>query len=1176
MRQSDPKTSQDRRLSLGRLKTLGVLIVLALLIAPAASASYEQVADFGKGEMLAAAGLAVNTTGAGGMPVGTVYAVSGGGSRRVSRYNPDGEFREAWGWGVGDGSAEFQRCGPDGAVAFPTCKSPSEIPSMLGEGPGQLPNPFGVAVDQGSGRVYVSDQNRKSGVVQVFSGDGSELLESFGEKGVFGESFDEGPGKVHELRPGGIAVDGDVAYLTDWKAPSSASGAEERVMVFEAGVYKGRDHDIAPFPEGAKYIPLQLSTDDAGNLYFNSEEAIYKFAPSERLAPSCEFQFPAGGIGSMTVDPKSGAPFFFSSKGKKEIHQLGACDGAGKFAEVGTIPVSPQTSALGAMAFNPELSYESGRPLGILYGADGAERGAEEKGIGHIFTQPVSHAPEVGGESVSGVGTASALLRAQVNPNGAPTTYRFQYLTEAAYQANDPSDRFAGAAEAPAGGAALGNGLTTLPVSVALSGLEPDTAYRFRVVASNTDGISGGDPDAFRTYPAGLPALPGGRAYERVTPAEKHSGEPFPLNPEIGSCGIECKPGVASEPFPRQVSSDGDGLAYSGFSFSPDEGAAVYNAYLSRRSAAGWQTTNPSPALMSSSFQGYKAFNADLSQGILYQINPALLPSPPSPGEYANLYLQPPATPAALSLLLGTAPANRTPGPTFEIAYAGASADFTRFFFAANDALGGTTPPAVDGGAAKFNLYEYVGGTLRLVNVQPGNATTVPGAFFGSDNESQGESANLSHAISADGSRVFWSSESGQVYVRKDGSSTEEVPSSAKFLTASADGSRLLLANGLIYDVEDFSQAPLDLSEGKGGFVGIAGQSEDLSTVYFIDTAALNIVPNDQGEVAQASQNNLYVWQQGGTATFIATLLDSDSPGGAAPSGTWTASPSNRLAEASSNGGWLAFRSKAALIDDFENVGPCELIEGTPPVFKTSACTQAYLYDAATGTLYCPSCNPSGEAPHGPSTLPLLASRVGQPDPQPQPSYLSDSGRLLFDSQDRLSSRDVNGNVEDVYEFTPQGVGGCARVGGCVALISSGRGPDDSNFLATDAAGLNVFFTSRDRLVPSDVDQLIDVYDARRGGGFAFEDESQPGECQGEGCQPPPPPAPATPIPGSASFHGPGNPKGQSGRACPKGKHQVKVKKGKDKGKKRCVGNRQKKKAKGNEGRAAHNRGAKR
>jgi hypothetical protein len=78
----------------------------------------------------------------------------------------------------------------------------------------------------------------------------------------------------------------------------------------------------------------------------------------------------------------------------------------------------------------------------------------------------------------------------------------------------------------------------------------------------------------------------------------------------------------------------------------------------------------------------------------------------------------------------------------------------------------------------------------------------------------------------------------------------------------------------------------------------------------------------------------------------------------------------------------------------------------------------------------------------------------------------------------------------------------------------------DSNFLAMDENGANVFFTTREPLVQKDTDELVDLYDAREGGGFP--ESSPPIECEGDACQSLPPepedPGPATLL------HNPGNP----------------------------------------------------
>src|SRR6201999_3906448 len=84
--------------------------------------------------------------------------------------------------------------------------------------------------------------------------------------------------------------------------------------------------------------------------------------------------------------------------------------------------------------------------------------------------------------------------------------------------------------------------------------------------------------------------------------------------------------------------------------------------------------------------------------------------------------------------------------------YAGESQDSSRKFFEANDAL---TSNAVDGGEKENNLYESVEGQLRLVNVLP-DGSTEPNASFGTPPTEQLETENAAHAISNDGSRVFW------------------------------------------------------------------------------------------------------------------------------------------------------------------------------------------------------------------------------------------------------------------------------------------------------------------------------------------------------------------------------------------------------------------------------------
>jgi hypothetical protein len=159
---------------------------------------------------------------------------------------------------------------------------------------------------------------------------------------------------------------------------------------------------------------------------------------------------------------------------------------------------------------------------------------------------------------------------------------------------------------------------------------------------------------------------------------------------------------------------------------------------------------------------------------------------------------------------------------------------------------------------------------------------------------------------------------------------------------------------------------------------------------------------------------------------------------------------------------------------------------------------------------------------------------------------------LFFNSADALVASDTNG-AEDVYEYEPSGIGSCTGVsttfgvsmGGCVDLISSGTGKEESAFLDASENGDEVFFLSSAQLSAGDRDSVPDVYDARVSGGFPVP--SQPPACEGDACQSPVA-APNDPTPGSLTYQGPGNPvslltlsKATTKKAvkCQKGKHLV-------------------------------------
>ncbi len=1168
-------TKVDQKLLNSRPWVWLIAVVATLLCVwcatPAAATTFEQVGcfagskpldpcapidlekeEFGEEVQLGyVGGMAVNYTGAGGVPAGTVYAVGSENdlSTRVAMFEPEGEGLEfVQSWEVTKAGGPYERCGP-----------------LLGEKEGVAENPcspyvgsgvarIDVEVDQATGNVYVLRRGAvgQKAVVE-YSADGSEEITRFGEQALESEPVGESPGKIHNSSyPGGLAVTGaGEVYVFDYV---NATNLYRRLMVFRPQspgeydnyVYAGEiltGTGITGSGFGSTFAAGPV-TDAAGNVYVGAgieAELIEKYPPqipapypAPPVAPSCSFDYDKSGITAVTVNPLTEEPFFFSYKKPKLVHQLSSTCEGGEFKEVGTIAVAPERDDLWGLAFDPVRELASGRPAGVLYAgapgpapSNGVGKGEPgQSSLGYIFASPVEAPPVVKDESVSKVLTTSAQLRAKVDPKGFLTHYVFEYLSEDNYQ--EAGESLASAAEAPIGGANL-EGSGPRSVAATLTSLAPDTAYRFRVVARSN--CKPGEPEfvcstagpgfAFHTFAPEAPGLPDDRAWELVSPARKNGGQVLPADPRISSCAeVKCKPGATYEHFPMQSAPDGNAVAYEGTPFSSEEGAGTENQYVSRRTPSGWQTANPTPRLLfSGAGAGYRFLSTDLSEAVIGQTKPAF--SPEAPLGYENLYSQPVAEPLALEPFVKQAPPNRPAegAGRFQVNYAGASADGSRVFFEANDSLTeGTSvaPAAEDGGAAEFNLYEWSAGQLTLVNVLPGNAAAPAGAAFG-----EGENA-AGHAISADGQTVFWSDEAGQVYARIGGTETREVKAPGKYLSASTDASKVLLRDGCLYSLE--TEQCTDLTQGEGGFQGIVGQSEDLSHVYFVDTAVLTgEEENSEGDQAQAGKFNLYAWAEG-TTRFVATLAAGDNGGGPylGISGDWALSPAARTAEASRNGRFVAFLSEAQLTG-YGNIGPCDEDSGSGEFFQFP-CLEAFVYDSASAKLRCASCNRSGAAPLGLSVLRLIRG----PSYLPQPRYLTDSGRLFFDSQDSLVPADTNEGVEDVYQWEPEGVGTCELEEGCARLLSGGREESDSNFLAADPSGANIFFTTRDRLVATDTDDLIDVYDARVDGGFPAPTVSPPAELPLQV-----PPLELTPA--SPALNDPGNVK-PAKKPCKKGK----------------------------------------
>ena len=1152
------------------LVALSLIMVLSLASAGGASAAYEQAKEgtepvrfgtpeayLGNTQFSYSTSVAINPTGVGGVPPGSFYVDSGQGS--IMRFSPgkDGEVPalvEEWGWGRSKEDLNaFVRCGP----AYQGTANPAEhtyeecyhpVGPTYGEQPGQFGQHFGIALDKNTGNIYVRSVTspvngtgaREHNLVQVFTARGEIVGDGFGDsadgKSSPPSSILQSPEKLHGGASPGIAVDSaGTVYLPD-QDYLGVENPKSRLMSFkpcstgdyEHYCYAAGNDLTTPTLEGAL-----ISMVGDKHIVVASQELMQEYSLSAPgSGPDCS-QSLTGQLTGMTTNEVTGE-VFWARESDKRLRRLGPCDeSTGKWSELDVIkPKLATAGPLGAMAVNPTKSWGPLRPAGVLYAV---EYGYSDT-LGTVFIPAIAgNPPAIEFERATNTSTISSVLTARLDPRGSDVSFHFEYLSDADYVAN--GNNFSGPAtpaRVPVTDGLLPSG-DAATVTAAIAGLSPGTTYHFRVIATSECEPSGpplcetvGSGMEFTTFALGLGGLLDNRAYERVSPAEKHGGEVFPADSQVFSCLLECKPPGAGSPatYPMQSSPSGDAVSYEGFPFSASEGAVI-NSYVARRGAADWQTTTTTPLRLNIKRNGtHLAYSADLTQGVISgsaeEIGEGF-----SSGAYpnaTNLYLQTTAKPDHMTPLVASPPPNRTE-QAWAIQYAGPSPDFAGQFFTANDVLTQATdyapvPPPLN--AAESDLYEWRGGALSLVNVLPGNQEVAKGASFASFASVSPDA----HTVSADGSRVFWAA-GGKLFVREDGQETRELGHPGSFLSASESGDEVLFTDGCLYSLS--AETCTDLTQGKGGFLGIAGQADDLSKLYFVDTAAF-AGQNDRGEEAAVSKPNLYLYEDGAGTSFVATL-DSSSQ-------AWNSSPGRRSAEASPNGRYLTFTTKAQLTD-FVNFGMCgrESIDAGRVQLIPGDCSEVYMYDSVTGHLNCVSCSPTGEVPRGNSHLRNIQ---GAPNWFPQPRYMTDQGRLFFDSEDRLSPYDVNGRVEDVYEFEPSTVGSCERGSGCLSLVSPGTGGVDSNFFAMGGEGVregaDVFFTSREQLVRSDEDELIDLYVAREGGGFP-EANLEPSECQGEACQPVIP-RPAEVTPASSAFQGPGNVREPKHKKHKKAKHK--------------------------------------
>lgn len=580
--------------------------------------------------------------------------------------------------------------------------------------------------------------------------------------------------------------------------------------------------------------------------------------------------------------------------------------------------------------------------------------------------------------------------------------------------------------------------------------------------------------------PAGASAA---RHYEQVSPDDKGQGD------------------IVGDGLTTVASRAGDAVAFASrtpFGDTVGSGAAGQSQFVARRSETAWATRAITPTPRPDALQTF--FAATLVQIYSDDLRTAIVWAYDLPGVTGdsplnnNIYAEDTATRELRPITV-----SQVDQPTafdfLNITTWGISADAQHASFVTATQFLPNAAPGVR------NVYQWDDGVLSVAGILPDGTVPPDGSDLNPPDYRQ--------AMSSDGTRLVFtvpSSDYGpsQLFMRVGGSRTiwlsqpereeerenEASPSGAALQGVTPDGHTVLFTtDAALLDGDDNGATDLyryvDSPDPAGpGNLTMISQDGDLD-------AGVVVGISDDGERVyyQTMGDRLSIWDHGttelisdavpirGNTTDRIGVMDS-RPG---------------FGRVTPDGMYLAFALNSPNQQD---------LLGNP----TNGHREMYLYSHDDRRLICVSC------PSGPATANIIMQpSVTAGSPQPinagfRPRFLSDRGQVFFSTVEALVAQDRNG-VADAYEYDP-----AIR---SVRLLSTGKGSDPANFADASASGNDVFLLTRQRLVSTDRDDLVDLYDARDGSSLPAPPEETAPDCQGEACQPPPSALPAEGLLGS-------------------------------------------------------------
>ncbi len=644
-------------------------------------------------------------------------------------------FTRSYGWGALDGTAALQTCN-----APSICHAPATAGAQAGNFATNSPADVALdstgspyALDNGNKRIQKLDLSTPTSAALAAGFDASAAITAaLGTGALDGVAID--PDNDHLFVSGSNSTTSPANQIR--VAETSSAGAAIEVHGTDLKITSASLPGLAVAPRslgGTIYIAT-ASTGTLQGLY-----ALNDTKPS--LAATDAISAHSATVHGQVVSNDVAVDYRFEiSADGSNWTKLPASD-ATVPATAGTVAVEQQTGSILHANTQYLVRLVATRPAGAM---------PLVTPTGKFTTLPAPPAvdPSVGADSI---GTSSARLKGAITPEGKPTTYQFQYLTQAAYETNGSS--FTGPSlpqGAPLSPAAIGSGIAKVIVAEKLSGLRPETTYRFRLLATNEAGTAAGGEGAFTTHATEAPPsgscpnerfrtgigaqLPECRAFEQASPVDKNG------NFALGKI------------YTNHAANDGNAVSFAATGSIPgSDGAQNFGTYLATRDGGNWNTQGMLPPASAGSLADVTGWTPSFSSVLSFASDPTI-----GKGFFSHA-----SASGALSTVVPYVPGN----PNF--GYLDAADDGSRVLLQADTALPlapGQPAPA----PGKRNIYAWNKATdqLYLAGVLPDGTAPAAGALAGTSGTQ--EYLQDGRAVSIDGESIFFTDAgNGQLYLRE-------------------------------------------------------------------------------------------------------------------------------------------------------------------------------------------------------------------------------------------------------------------------------------------------------------------------------------------------------------------------------------------------------------------------